>query len=35
MVTAFTLNSINEAVGVVRAAKRQDIPVADLFHGRD
>ncbi|MDF0584458.1 homocysteine S-methyltransferase family protein [Bradyrhizobium yuanmingense] len=31
MVTAFTLNSINEAVGVVRAAKRQDIPVAISF----
>ncbi|MBR0905973.1 homocysteine S-methyltransferase family protein [Bradyrhizobium liaoningense] len=31
MVTAFTLNSINEAVGVVRAAKRQEIPVAISF----
>lgn len=31
MVTAFTLNSLNEAVGVVRAAKRQDIPVAISF----
>ncbi len=31
MVTAFTLNSINEAVGVVRAAKAQGIPVAISF----
>ncbi|MBR0737322.1 homocysteine S-methyltransferase family protein [Bradyrhizobium liaoningense] len=31
MVTAFTLNSINEAVGVVRAARRQEIPVAISF----
>jgi S-methylmethionine-dependent homocysteine/selenocysteine methylase len=31
MVTAFTLNSINEAVGVVHAARRQDIPVAISF----
>lgn len=31
MVTAFTLNSINEAVGVVRAAMNQKIPVAISF----
>ncbi|MDA9529944.1 homocysteine S-methyltransferase family protein [Bradyrhizobium sp. CCBAU 25338] len=31
MVTAFTLNSIKEAVGVVRAARTQDIPVAISF----
>lgn len=31
MVTAFTLNSINEAVGVVRAATGQKIPVAISF----
>ncbi|WP_448040378.1 homocysteine S-methyltransferase family protein [Bradyrhizobium liaoningense] len=31
MVTAFTLNSINEAVGVVRAAKRQGIASAISF----
>ncbi len=31
MVTAFTLNSINEAIGVVRAAKTQGIPVAISF----
>ncbi|PSO30731.1 homocysteine S-methyltransferase family protein [Bradyrhizobium sp. MOS002] len=31
MVTAFTLNSINEAVGVVRAAMSQKIPVAISF----
>ena len=31
MVTAFTLNSINEAIGVVRAAKMQAIPVAVSF----
>lgn len=31
MVTAFTLNSINEAVGVARAAKRREIPVAISF----
>lgn len=31
MVTAFTLNSINEAIGVVRAARTQAIPVAISF----
>jgi homocysteine S-methyltransferase len=31
MVTAFTLNSINEAIGVVRAAKMHAIPVAISF----
>lgn len=31
MVTAFTLNSINEAIGVVRAAKMQAVPVAVSF----
>ncbi|UVO29239.1 homocysteine S-methyltransferase family protein [Bradyrhizobium arachidis] len=31
MVTAFTLNSINEAIGVARAAKTQAIPVAISF----
>ena len=31
MVTAFTLNSVNEAIGVVRAAKMQAIPVAVSF----
>ena len=31
MVTAVTLNSINEAIGVVRAAKAQAIPVAISF----
>ncbi|MBR0820988.1 homocysteine S-methyltransferase family protein [Bradyrhizobium liaoningense] len=31
MVTAFTMNSINEAIGVVRAAKGQAIPVAISF----
>ena len=31
MVTAFTLNSINEAVGVVRAAMSQKIPAAISF----
>jgi len=31
MVTAFTLNSINEAIGVVRAAKKHAVPVAISF----
>jgi homocysteine S-methyltransferase len=31
MVTAFTLNSINEAIGVVRAARAQALPVAISF----
>jgi S-methylmethionine-dependent homocysteine/selenocysteine methylase len=31
MVTAFTLNGIDEAIGVVRAAKAQHIPVAISF----
>lgn len=31
LVTAYTLNSINEAVGVARAARAQEIPVAISF----
>jgi S-methylmethionine-dependent homocysteine/selenocysteine methylase len=31
MVTAFTLNGIKEAIGIVRAAKAQNIPVAISF----
>ena len=33
MVTAYTLNSINEAIGIARAAKAQGIPARDLVHG--
>ena len=35
MVTAYTLNSINEAIGVARAAKAQGIPCGDLVHRGD
>jgi homocysteine S-methyltransferase len=31
MVTAFTLSTVNEAIGVVRAARSQNIPVAVAF----
>jgi S-methylmethionine-dependent homocysteine/selenocysteine methylase len=31
MVTAFTLNGIDEAIGIVRAAEAQNIPVAISF----
>ena len=33
MVTAYTLNSVNEAIGVVRAAKTHADPGCDLVHG--
>ena len=35
MVTAITMTNANEAIGVVRAAMKAEMPVADLVHARD